>query len=98
MRKAGVGPNSYYILDAARHVESLLSLQREEWESLGPALSQGLQWVEQGSPQKIYIACLSEKVPHVHFHLVPRSADHEKGISHLDKALSGSYPGEGDFH
>ena len=48
--------------------------------------------VETYNDLKLYTITISEAVPHLHFHLVPRFEESPKGIEFLQLALSGHLP------
>ncbi|MCZ8158137.1 MAG: HIT family hydrolase [Leptospira sp.] len=79
----------YCYLESKSHTESWFSLSMEACKDFGNILHLGLaaSLTLPESPEKIYFTCISEAVPHLHMHMVPRYKHHEKGISHLEKAL-----------
>ncbi|MEP7175628.1 MAG: hypothetical protein ABI860_03680 [Gemmatimonadales bacterium] len=63
------------IVKARRHVESIGALSEAESASLGPVLSAAVAAVERiVGPERVYVASYGERVRHVHFFLLPRTA------------------------
>ncbi|GBF49301.1 histidine triad domain protein [Leptospira ryugenii] len=83
------GLDGYLYLECKRHVESWFELTPEEWADFGKGMELGVSQIasEDVRPDKLYLAAIAEKVPHLHIHIVPRYESNEKGIPHLDKAL-----------
>ena len=68
------------IVKTRRHCESLSELTREEAESLGPVLWSAVQALERVVPaERIYAVSFNERVRHLHFLLLPRTADMPRG-------------------
>jgi diadenosine tetraphosphate (Ap4A) HIT family hydrolase len=68
------------IVKTRRHCESLAELTREEAESLGPVLHSAMQALERVvSAERIYAVSFNERVRHVHFLLLPRTAAMPRG-------------------
>ena len=66
----------WLILKPLRHVEALAQLASTEAELLGPLVQRiSSAMMEVLQPAKIYVACFAESVAHLHFHLIPRSAE-----------------------
>lgn len=64
------------IVKARRHVESLAQLTAEETAALGPILRAAVAAVERVvRPERVYVASFSERVRHVHFYVLPRTAN-----------------------
>jgi diadenosine tetraphosphate (Ap4A) HIT family hydrolase len=63
------------IVKARRHVESLAELTSGEAAALGPVLRAAVAAVERVvRPERVYVASYGERVRHVHFFLLPRTA------------------------
>jgi diadenosine tetraphosphate (Ap4A) HIT family hydrolase len=63
------------IVKARRHVESLAELTPEEAATLRPILRAAVAAVERVvRPERVYVASYGERVRHVHFFLLPRTA------------------------
>jgi diadenosine tetraphosphate (Ap4A) HIT family hydrolase len=68
------------IVKTRRHCESLAELTREEAEALGPVLHQAVHALERVVPaERIYAVSFNERVRHVHFLLLPRTAAMPRG-------------------
>ena len=68
------------IVKTRRHCESLAELTLEEAESLGPVLHSATQALERVvSAERIYAVSFNERVRHVHFLLLPRTAAMPRG-------------------
>lgn len=68
------------ILKTRRHCESLAELTREEAESLGPLLRSATQALERVTgAERIYAMSFNERLRHVHFLLLPRTAAMPRG-------------------
>jgi histidine triad (HIT) family protein len=58
-----------------RHVESVAELSAEEASALGPVLRAASAAVtEVVRPERVYLASFGERVRHVHFYVLPRTA------------------------
>jgi diadenosine tetraphosphate (Ap4A) HIT family hydrolase len=63
------------IVKARRHVESVSALTVEEAASIGPVLRAAVAAMERVvRPERVYVASYNERVRHVHFFLLPRTA------------------------
>jgi diadenosine tetraphosphate (Ap4A) HIT family hydrolase len=63
------------IVKTRRHVESLAELTPGEAAALGPILRAAVAAVERVvRPERVYVASYGERVRHVHFFLLPRTA------------------------
>jgi diadenosine tetraphosphate (Ap4A) HIT family hydrolase len=63
------------IVKARRHVESLSGLTAEEAAAIGPILRAAVTAIERVvRPERVYVASYNERVRHVHFFLLPRTA------------------------
>jgi diadenosine tetraphosphate (Ap4A) HIT family hydrolase len=68
------------ILKTRRHIESLSELTREEADSLGGILHSAIQALEQVvAAERIYAVSFNERVRHLHFLLLPRTAGMPRG-------------------
>ncbi|MDX1961484.1 MAG: HIT family hydrolase [Leptospiraceae bacterium] len=80
----------YLYLEPKKHRTSFVEFSPIEYASLSVVLEKGMNWITKNySPKKIYTVTISEAVPHIHFHLVPRYTDELKGIPYLQAALEG---------
>ncbi len=80
----------YLYIEPKKHIENYSEFSKEEFYELSECLEFGVNWIyKYFSPKKIYTVTISEAVPHIHFHLVPRYIDEFKGFSYLQKAVSG---------
>ncbi|HMV44808.1 MAG TPA: HIT domain-containing protein [Leptospiraceae bacterium] len=80
----------YLYIEPKRHVESYNDLIHGEFMQLGECMKMATEWIYRHfKPLKLYTITVSEAVPHLHFHLVPRFEDSPKGIEFLQEALSG---------
>src|SRR6185312_10737231 len=63
------------IVKARRHVESMSGLTEDEAASLGPVLRAAVTAIERVvRPERVYVASYGERVRHLHFFLLPRTA------------------------
>ncbi|MCB1179111.1 MAG: HIT family hydrolase [Leptospiraceae bacterium] len=84
----------YLYLEPKNHVESFFEIPESAWKEQGEIFKQAFDWIKKRfEPKKIYIVTISEAVPHIHYHIVPRYNDDTKGIPYLDLALTGKLPG-----
>ena len=68
------------IVKSRRHCESLSELTREEAAALGPVLRSATQALERVVvAERIYAVSFNERLRHLHFLLLPRTADMPKG-------------------
>ena len=66
----------YLILEARRHILDLSQANQEELLSFGPIIALATKSIRAVvKPEKVYTFTLAEAVPHLHVHLIPRSAD-----------------------
>ena len=83
----------YLYLEPREHIESFAQISPPAWSEFGSMMQSGMQNIQQSwNPRKIYVAVISEAVPHIHFHLVPRHTDESKGFDYLRSALEGRLP------
>ena len=63
------------IVKARRHTASLADLTAAEAAALGPVLRAAVRVVERVvAPERVYVASYNERVRHVHFFILPRTA------------------------
>lgn len=96
LRKASEDKNcpGYLYLEPRDHVESFASISSKGYQELG-------EWIEKANsfihshfnPKKIYLVTISEAVPHIHFHFVPRYQDEVKGLDYIGYVLRGEWRG-----
>jgi diadenosine tetraphosphate (Ap4A) HIT family hydrolase len=68
------------VVQTRRHCESVGELTPEEAAALGAVLRSAVRAVERlVRPERVYVAAHSEKVRHVHFFLLPRTAALPRG-------------------
>jgi len=68
------------IVKIRRHCESLAELTPAEAGALGPVLSAAVRALEQSvGAERIYTMSFNERVRHLHFLLLPRTADMPRG-------------------
>ena len=68
------------IVKSRRHCESWSELTREEAVALGPVLRSAIQALERVVvAERIYAVSFNERLRHLHFLLLPRTADMPKG-------------------
>lgn len=68
------------IVKTRRHCESLAELTVEEADALGPVLRGGVRALERVVvAERIYAVSFNERIRHVHFLLLPRTADMPPG-------------------
>jgi len=68
------------IVKIRRHCESLAELTPAEAGALGPVLSAAVRALEQSvGAERIYAMSFNERVRHLHFLLLPRTADMPRG-------------------
>jgi diadenosine tetraphosphate (Ap4A) HIT family hydrolase len=64
------------IVKVRRHVESLAALTPAEAAALGPVLRAAVTAIERVvRPERVYAASFGERVRHLHFFLLPRTAE-----------------------
>ncbi len=63
------------LVKARRHVESIADLNGAEASSLGPVLRAAVAAVARTvRPERVYVASFGERVRHIHFYVLPRTA------------------------
>ena len=68
------------IVKTRRHCESLAELTPAEAEALGPILRAGVSALERVVvPERVYAVSFNERIRHVHFLLLPRTAGMPRG-------------------
>lgn len=68
------------IVKSRRHCESLAELTTAEAEALGPVLHAAVKALEQVvGAERIYAMSFNERIRHLHFLLLPRTADIPRG-------------------
>ena len=83
----------YLYLEPKLHVVAYPEFPEEVLQSLGEALKRGTDWIySYFNPEKIYTVTISEAIPHIHFHIVPRYSPEAKGLEYLKLALSSELP------
>ena len=83
----------YLYIEPKRHVEAYNDLIHGEFMQLGECMKLATEWIyKHFKPVKLYTITISEAVPHLHFHLVPRFEESPKGIEFLQQAISGHLP------
>jgi diadenosine tetraphosphate (Ap4A) HIT family hydrolase len=68
------------IVKARRHCESLAELTPDEATTLGPVLRSAVEAIERVvGPERVYAVSFNERLRHVHFLLLPRTAAMPRG-------------------
>jgi diadenosine tetraphosphate (Ap4A) HIT family hydrolase len=79
----------YLYLEPKKHIERFIEFSTSEYIDYAKCLEIGMNWIEKNlKPKKIYLVTISEAVPHIHFHLVPRFTEEEKGFIFLEKSVT----------
>ena len=79
----------YLYLEPKKHIENFTEFTTNEYIDYAKCLQIGMNWIEKNlKPKKIYLVTISEAVPHIHFHLVPRFTNEEKGFIFLEKSVT----------
>lgn len=95
VRKAESEKNcpGYLYIEPRRHIEIFTELNTDEYSEFGSVLEKSIRWIyEHFQPRKLYTVTVSEAVPHIHWHLVPRYSDQLKGFPYIQAALEGKLP------
>lgn len=83
----------YHYIEYKSHVESYAEVSLEAWREYGEILSHLTEQIyKEHKPKKIYTVSISESVPHVHFHFVPRHIPSPIGIEYLQLVLTKNLP------
>ncbi|WCL48625.1 HIT family protein [Leptospira sp. GIMC2001] len=94
LREADSNKNieGYLYLEPRLHVTSFDQIDPLAYAELGGLIEAGMQLIyKKYNPLKVYLVTISEAVPHIHFHLVPRYQEEIKGLDYLGQALSGKW-------
>ncbi|MCE9499078.1 MAG: HIT family hydrolase [Leptospira sp.] len=79
----------YLYLEPKLHVTMYPDFPGTVMSGIGNALKAGTDWIYgRLKPEKIYTLTISEVVPHIHFHIVPRYSSEVKGLEYLALALN----------
>jgi len=79
----------YLYLEPVKHVENLSELTADSSLELGILMKKACEWIQSNfAPKKVYTVTISEKVPHIHFHIVPRYSENPVGLDYLRLALN----------
>ena len=69
----------YLLLETRRHIENLTDMNAHEAAALGELICEGSQLMRfRMNAEHVYVFRINDKVPHLHFHLVPRYANTPK--------------------
>lgn len=68
----------HLIIEPRRHITDFSELNLEEVDALGPMIKDGSALIRELGAEHIYLFRINDKVPHLHFHLVPRYPDTPK--------------------
>jgi diadenosine tetraphosphate (Ap4A) HIT family hydrolase len=83
----------YHYIEFKTHVETYLEVNSDAWKEYGMIISNLTSLVyNKYSPLKIYTISISEAVPHLHFHFVPRYLESPIGFEYLQLALTNKIP------
>lgn len=83
----------YLYIEPKRHIESFAELSHDEFSEFGSVMEESVGWIyENFKPLKLYTVTVSEAVPHIHWHLVPRYSDELKGFPYIQAVLEGRLP------
>lgn len=67
-----------------KHYDELSKVDPQDSARMGKLIPLLSAAIKNGmNAEMIYVACISEEVRHVHFHLVPRFTDQKKGFTHF---------------
>ncbi|WP_420874602.1 HIT family protein [Paenibacillus mucilaginosus] len=81
--------NGYHILEPKRHLTSWGEFNIQELTEMG-SIIQTLETLlkKEYMAEKVYIVTISELVPHLHLHVIPRNKNSNiKGLPLIEKAL-----------
>lgn len=63
----------HLLIEPKRHITDFTELNEEEASALGPLIREGSTRVKSElGAEHVYVFRINDKVPHLHFHLVPR--------------------------
>ncbi len=63
----------YLLIETRRHIENLTDMNAQEAAALGELICEGSQLLKfRMNAEHVYVFRINDKVPHLHFHLVPR--------------------------
>ncbi|MDV6235054.1 HIT family hydrolase [Leptospira ellisii] len=83
----------YLYIEPKPHWTSYSDWNPESYSDFGNALRFATNWIyERHSPLKVYTVTVSEMVPHMHFHLIPRYTEDSRGVDYIRLALQGQLP------
>ncbi|OMI15951.1 HIT family protein [Leptospira weilii] len=83
----------YLYIEPRSHWTSYRDWTQDSFSDFGKALEFATKWIYKNhAPIKVYTVTVSEMVPHMHFHLIPRYSDDLKGIDYIRLALQGKLP------
>ncbi|MBW0434753.1 HIT family hydrolase [Leptospira yasudae] len=83
----------YLYIEPVSHWTSYQDWTSTAYSDFGKALEFATAWIyEHHSPVKVYTVTVSEMVPHMHFHLIPRYSDELRGVDYIRLALQGKLP------
>lgn len=82
----------YLYLEPKNHYESFAVIPPDIWTELSLVYPFSFQWIyAHHSPKKVYQVTISEAVPHIHIHLVPRYQEEVKGFDYLSSVVQGKW-------
>jgi diadenosine tetraphosphate (Ap4A) HIT family hydrolase len=82
----------YLYVESKQHIEKFTDFSIEVWHDLSEVLNHAYQWIYANySPLKVYQVTISELVPHIHYHLVPRYQEDIKGFDYLSAVVQGKW-------
>ncbi len=83
----------YHYIEAKGHLKDYAEVSKEAWIEYGEIIHILTGIIHSKfSPLKIYTVSISEAVPHLHFHFVPRYISSPVGMDYLNLALKGGLP------
>ena len=83
----------YLYIEPKKHIENLTEFTSDEFTEFGLLMEKSVRWIYANfKPLKLYTVTVSEAVPHIHWHLVPRYSDELKGFAYIQSALEGRLP------
>ncbi|MGF7034605.1 diadenosine tetraphosphate (Ap4A) HIT family hydrolase [Paenibacillus mucilaginosus] len=80
----------YHIIEPKRHITKWGEFSPEEIVEMGELIKAlENQLIEQHNAEKVYTVTISEMVPHLHLHIIPRTKDSQiSGLSLIEKAIT----------